>query len=117
VVRTLFGTHRIDGCSVTVGPAEPKNKLSAIGDYPPSTFKRAKPDHSSLRTLTACGASPTHPHYHQQYSQTPSTDIMHTFFQQYHAATSPKGPFSNVQQSYWGGTHDDATAIWQQHYR
>ncbi|CAF1138845.1 unnamed protein product [Adineta ricciae] len=122
VVRTLFGTHIILGCSVTVGPAEPKNKPSAIGDYPSSTFKRAKPDHSSLRTLTAYGASPAHSHYHQQYGQTPNTDMMHTFFQQYGATTtgSPKGPFSNAQQSYWGGTHEEAAAVWQQqqqHYR
>jgi hypothetical protein len=121
IVRTLFGTHIIHGCSVTVGPAEPKNKPSAIGDYPSSTFKRAKPDHSGLRTLTAYGGSPAHPHYHQQYGQTGNTDMMHTFFQQYGATNSPKGPFSNGQQSYWGSTHDEATAVWQQqqqqHYR
>lgn len=118
VVRTLFGTHIINGCSVTVGPAEPKNKPSAIGDYPSSTFKRAKPDHSSLRTLTSYGTSSTHPHYHQQYAQTANTDMMHTFFQQYGTTNSSKGPFSNGQQTYWGGTHEDPTGLWQQqHYR
>jgi len=108
------------GCSVTVGPAEPKNKPSTIGDYPSSTFKRAKPDHSSLRTLTSYSTSSTHPHYHQQYGQTTNTDMMHTFFQQYGTANSPKGPFSNGQQTYWGGTHEDPTGLWQQqqqHYR
>jgi hypothetical protein len=118
----LFNFCFNSGCSVTVGPAEPKNKPSAIGDYPSSTFKRAKPDHSGLRTLTAYGTSPAHPHYHQQYGQTGNTDMMHTFFQQYGATSSPKGPFSNGQQSYWGGTHDEAAAVWQQqqqqqHYR
>jgi hypothetical protein len=48
--------------------------------------------------------------------------MMHTFFQQYGTTGSPKGPFSNGQQSYWGGTHEDAAAVWQQqqqqqHYR
>lgn len=46
---------------------------------------------------------------------------MHTFFQQYGPTSSPKGPFSNGQQSYWGGSHDEAAAVWQQqqqqHYR
>ncbi|CAF2314160.1 unnamed protein product [Rotaria sp. Silwood2] len=119
IVRTLFGTHIIHGCSVTVGPAEPKNKLSAIGDYPSSTFKRAKPDHSSLRTLTTYGASPAHSHYHQQYGQTANTDIMQRFFQQYGTTTtsSPKGQFSSAQQSYWSSAHEEAAAVWQQHYR
>jgi hypothetical protein len=101
---------------VTVGPAEPKNKPSAIGDYPSSTFKRAKPDHSGLRTLNAYGGSTTHPHYHQQYGQTANIDMMHTFFQQYGTTStgSPKRPYSNAQQSYWGSAHEDATAAWQQ---
>lgn len=52
--------------------------------------------------------------------------MMHTFFQQYATPTtaSSKGPYSNAQQSYWAGTHDEATAaaVWQQqqqqqHYR
>jgi hypothetical protein len=105
-----------------VGPAEPKNKPSAIGDYPSSTFKRSKPDHTSLRPMTAYGASTAHPHYHQQYGQSPSADMMHNFFQQYGASGSPKGPYSNAQQSYWSGTHEEAAAVWQQqqqqhHYR
>ncbi len=103
----------ITGCSVTVGPAEPKTKSSTIGDYPSSTFKRSKPDHSNLRTLTTYGgASTTHPHYHQQYGN----DMMQTYFQQYNVNT-PKGSYSNGQQTYWGGTHEEAAAIWQQqHY-
>ena len=114
------------GCSVTVGPAEPKNKTSTIGDYPSSTYKRAKPDHTSLRTLTAYGTSPSHPHYHHQYGPSGNTDMMHTFFQQYAAPTagSPKGTYPTSQQSYWTGAHDEATAaatVWQQqqqqHYR
>jgi hypothetical protein len=106
-----------------VGPAEPKNKSSTIGDYPPSTFKRSKPDHTSLRPLTAYGTPSAHPHFHQQYSQSPNADMMHTFFQQYGAAGSPKGPYSNAQPSYWGNTQDEATAVWQhqqqqqQHYQ
>ncbi len=107
----------MSGCSVTVGPAEPKTKSSTIGDYPSSTFKRSKPDHTNLRTLTAYGASSTHPHYQQQYG----TDMMHTYFQQYNVNTS-KGSYSSAQQTYWGGTHEEAAAIWQQqqqqqHYR
>jgi hypothetical protein len=49
--------------------------------------------------------------------------MMHTFFQQYGTTGSPKGPFSNAQQSYWSGTHEEAAAVWQQqqqqqqHYR
>jgi hypothetical protein len=50
--------------------------------------------------------------------------MMHTFFQQYSANGSPKGPCSNAQQSYWSGTHEEAAAVWQQqqqqqqqHYR
>ena len=49
--------------------------------------------------------------------------MMHTFFHQYgtSATASPKGPYSNAQQSYWGGTDEEAAAIWQQqqqqHYR
>lgn len=47
--------------------------------------------------------------------------MMHAYFQQYRpgTATSSKGPFSNAQQSYWSGTHDEAAAMWQQqqHYR
>jgi len=41
---------------------------------------------------------------------------MHTFFQQYNATAtgSPKGPFSNAQQSYWSGAHDEVAAVWQQ---
>ncbi|CAF1034207.1 unnamed protein product [Rotaria sp. Silwood1] len=120
IVRTLFGTHIINGSSVTVGPAEPKNKPSAIGDYPSSTFKRAKPDHTSLRTLTSYGITSTHPSFHQQYGQSPSADMMHAYFQQFraNAAGSSKGPFSNPQQSYWSGVHDDAAAMWQQqHFR
>ncbi|CAF4094149.1 unnamed protein product [Rotaria socialis] len=119
IVRTLFGTHMIHGCSVTVGPAEPKNKLPAIGDYPTSTYKRAKPDHSSLRTLTAYSTSPAHSHYHQQYGQTANTDMMQRFFQQYGTTTngSAKAQFSNAQQSYWSNAHEEAAAIWQQHYR
>ncbi|CAF2423717.1 unnamed protein product [Rotaria sp. Silwood2] len=121
IVRTLFGTHIINGSSVTVGPAEPKNKPSAIGDYPSSTFKRAKPDHTSLRTLTSYGISSTPPSFHQQYGQSPNTDMMHAYFQQFRANTtaSSKGPFSNAQQSYWSGAHDEAAAMWQQqqHYR
>lgn len=114
------------GCSVTVGPAEPKNKPTAIPDYPSSNYKRAKADHSSLRTLTPYGATPSHAHYptHHQYSQSPNTDMMHTFFQQYGGTTasSPKGSYSNAHQSYWSGAHDEATAaaVWQQqqrHYR
>jgi len=117
IVRTLFGTHIINGCSVTVGPAEPKTKPSTIGDYPSSTFKRAKPDHSSLRTLTPYGATSTHSHY----GQSPNTDMMHTYYQQYNVnpTGSPKGLYSNPQQTYWGGTHEEAAAaIWQQqHYQ
>ena len=107
------------GCSVTVGPAEPKNKSSAIGDYPPATFKRAKPDHTGLRTLNAYGTSTTHPHYHHhQYGPSANADMMHTFFQQYGTGSgggggSAKGPYSNAQQSYWSGSHEDAAAVWQ----
>jgi hypothetical protein len=45
--------------------------------------------------------------------------MMHTYFQQYNTnpTGSPKGPYSNAQQSYWGGTHEEAAAIWQQHYQ
>lgn len=107
------------GCSVTVGPAEPKNKLSTLGDYPASTYKRAKPDHSSLRTLAAYSASPAHSHYHQQYGQTANTDMMQRFFPQYGATTtaSPKPQYPTAQQSYWNTAHEEAAAIWQQHYR
>jgi hypothetical protein len=113
------------GCSVTVGPAEPKNKPSAIGDYPSSTFKRAKPDHTSLRTLTAYGGSPSHGHYQPTYGQSQNTDMMHTFFQQYGTPSSgaSKGSYSTAQQAYWSSAHDEAAAaaIWQQqqqqHYR
>nr|ACC43958.1 TAR-protein [Philodina roseola] len=42
IVRQLFGTHIIHGCSVTVGPAEPKNKTSTIGDYPSSHINDRK---------------------------------------------------------------------------
>lgn len=79
--------------------------------------------------MNAYGTSNQHPHYHHapphhhaQYAQSPNIDMMHTFFQQYGTAgtASPKRPYSNAQQSYWGGTHDDAAAaaVWQQqHYR
>ena len=105
------------GCSVTVGPAEPKTKPSTIGDYPSSIYKRSKPDHSSLRTLTPYGASSTYPHY----GQSANTDMMHSYYPQY--TDSSKGLFSNPQQTYWGGgggggggSHEDAAAIWQQQY-
>ena len=89
-----------------------------MGDYSPSTFKRAKPDHTTLRTLTTYGVASAHPHYHQQYGQTPSTDLMHAYFQQYSTNTSgsAKGTWSNAQQSYWSDANE-AAAMWQQHYR
>ncbi len=105
----------LSGCSVTVGPAEPKTKPSTIGDYPSSTYKRSKPDHSSLRTLTPYGASSTYSHY----GQSANTDMMHTYYPQYNVnpTDSSKGLFSNPQHTYWGGgTHEDAAAIWQQQY-
>ncbi len=115
-IHLSFKFSLILGGNVTVGPAEPKSKPSTIGDYPSSIYKRAKPDHSSLRTLTPYGASSTHPHY----GQTSNTDMMHTYYQQYNMnpTASPKGLFSNPQQTYWSGTHEEAAALWQQqHYQ
>ena len=98
-----------------------------MNEYPSSAFKRAKPDHSSLRTLTAYGTTPSHSHYpppHHQYNQSPNAEMMHTFFQQYGTTpgASPKGSYSNPHQSYWSGAHEKAAgaAVWQQqqqHYR
>ena len=106
---------------MTVGPAEPKHKPSAIGDYSSSTLKRVKPDQNGLRNLNVYGASSApHPHYHpQQYRQSNNGDMMQTFFQQYGAsnAPTPKGPYSNAQPSYWTGSREDPAAMWQQqHY-
>jgi hypothetical protein len=111
------------GCSVTVGPAEPKNKPSATVPYPPSTSKRSKADHIGLRTLNGYGMSSTHAQYHphHQYAQAGNNEMMHRFFQHYAGpnSVSPKGPYSNTQHSYWAGAHDDGMALWQQqhHYR
>jgi len=51
-----------------------------------------------------------------------NTDMMHTYYQQYNVnpTGSPKGLYSNGQQTYWSGTHEEAAAaaIWQQqHYQ
>jgi len=42
--------------------------------------------------------------------------MTHTYFQQYNVNTtgSSKGSYSNPQQTYWSGTHEEAAAIWQQ---
>ena len=143
IVRSLFGTHLIHGktdrpvllrsfnvcllgCSVTVGPAEPKSKPSTIGDYPSTALKRAKADHHGLRTFNAYGNSSTHAAHYHQYGHSNNADIIHTFFQQYGTTTttnniSGKGPYSNgQQQSYWTATsHEDPANLWQQqqHYR
>lgn len=114
-----------------MGPAEPKHKTTPVGDYSSTTFKRVKPDQNNLRAINTYGGPTTaHPHYHphqhhhhhpnhHQYRPSNNADMMQTFFQQYGATSTPsaKGPYSNGQHSYWTGTRDDPTGMWQQqHY-
>ncbi len=61
-------------------------------------FKRAKSDHTSLRTLTTYDALSTYPYCQEQYRQSSNSDMMHAYFPQYTSS-------------------EEAAAIWQQHSR
>ncbi|CAF0724475.1 unnamed protein product [Didymodactylos carnosus] len=71
VVPSLYGDHFINGCSVHVGPAEPKNKPNE------NQFKRSKQDHHSLQrsslvhTQPHTSVAPHQYHSHHHHSPTP----------------------------------------------
>ncbi|CAF1174934.1 unnamed protein product [Adineta ricciae] len=108
IVRTLFGSHIINGRNVTVGLAEPKQKPSTATSYPTS-IKRSKANHADLQSVTS------YPYYHQTYGQSATTDRVYSYYPPYNVTTnnSSKEQYSSSSQFYWNDVHNETAGIWQ----